>query len=130
MWGDQDILYTLVVEEEQLLSLVQLYSGITDTWVRCLNSWIFHQEVNLWSIMQPGVLIDYKAVRALDPAAARQMVLNYLSSGQTVAAAARAFGVTRPVVYAVRRKGRMGELKDTPRTPHHQPRKTPAALRY
>ncbi len=70
-------------------------------------------------------VIDYKALRRIDPVAARLAVLNYLAStGGNVAATARAFGITRPVVYAIRAKERTGELADQSHRPHRQPRKT------
>ncbi len=70
-------------------------------------------------------MIDYKALRRIDPVAARLAVLNYLAStGGNVAATARAFGITRPVVYAIRAKERTGELADQSHRPHRQPRKT------
>ena len=71
------------------------------------------------------MIIDYKALRDISPETARQAVLDYLTSvGGNVAATARAFGITRPVVYDI--KGREGDLRDRPRTPRRQPRKAPA----
>jgi len=76
--------------------------------------------------MQTGVRIDYKALRKINPEAARQAVLEYLAScGRNVAATARAFGITRPVVYDILRKRQEGDLRDRPKTPQHQPHKTP-----
>ena len=73
------------------------------------------------------MILDYKALRSINPETARHAVLGYLSSvGGNVAATARAFGITRPVVYDVIAKARSGDLQDRPRTPHHQPRKTTA----
>ncbi len=47
--------------------------------------------------MQPGALIDYKALRAINPAPARRAVLEYLaSSNHNIAHTAQAFGITRP----------------------------------
>lgn len=74
-------------------------------------------------------LIDYKALRRINPVAARQAVLDYLASqAGNVAVTARAFGVTRPVVYDIIAKAKSGNLQDRPKTPLHQPRKTPSAL--
>ena len=79
--------------------------------------------------MRPGTLIDYKALRLLHPETARQAVLNYLASnGGNVAATARTFGITRAVVYDIRAKARTGNLEDRPKTPHRQPRRTPAPV--
>lgn len=73
------------------------------------------------------MIIDYKALRDISPETARQAVLDYLTSvSGNVAATARAFGITRPVVYDI--KGREGDLRDRPRTPRRQPRKTAAAV--
>jgi len=77
--------------------------------------------------MSPGPLIDYKQLRRINPEAARQAVLEYLrSNSQNIAQAARAFGITRPVVYDILRKAAAGDLRDRPKTPRRQPRKTPA----
>ena len=76
--------------------------------------------------MQPGALIDYKALRAINPVAARLAVLEYLSScGHNIAHTARAFGITRPTVYDILAKQKEGDLHDRSKTPKHQPRKTP-----
>jgi len=76
--------------------------------------------------MQPGALIDYKTLRAINPVAARRAVLEYLAScGHNIAHTARAFGITRPVVYDILAKQNGGNLHDRPKTPKHQPRKTP-----
>ena len=56
-------------------------------------------------------------------------MLEYLaSSGDNVAATARAFGITRPVVYDILAKQQAGDLSDRPKTPHRQPGKTTAAV--
>lgn len=79
--------------------------------------------------MQPGVRIDYKALRAINPEAARRAVLEYhASAGHNVAATARTFGINRPVVYDIQAKARTGNLEDRPKRPHRQPRKTAAAV--
>jgi transposase-like protein len=71
------------------------------------------------------LLIDYKALRQIDPVAARHVVLDYLTNGGgNIAATARAFGITRPAVYAIRAKERRGDLTDGSHRPHRQPRKT------
>jgi len=76
--------------------------------------------------MQPGVHIDYKVLRRINPEAARRAVLEYLSScNHNVAQTGRAFGITRATVYAILDKAREGDLTDRPKTPHRQPRKTP-----
>ena len=72
--------------------------------------------------MQVGVRIDYKVLRRIKPEAARRAVLEYLSScNHNVAQTARAFGVTRATVYAIRDKAREGDLADRPKRPHRQP---------
>ena len=79
--------------------------------------------------MQPSVHIDYKALRRINPQAARRAVLDYLAScGHNIAATARAFGITRLVVYDILVKQRQGDLRDRSRAPKRQPRKTPAAV--
>lgn len=79
--------------------------------------------------MQVGVRIEYKVLRKINPAAARRAVLEYLySCGHNVTATARAFGISRSVVYAILTKEREGNLGDRPKTPHRQPRKTPAVV--
>jgi transposase-like protein len=79
--------------------------------------------------MPPGAPIDYHAVREISAPAARQMVIDYWAScGRNVSATARHFGISRPAVYAILRKARAGDLRDRPRTPRRQPRKTPAEV--
>ena len=79
--------------------------------------------------MQPGVRIDYKALKRIKPEAARRAVLEYLaSSGHKITATARAFGIPRPVVYDILAKQRAGDLSDRARTPHRQPGKTDPAV--
>jgi len=79
--------------------------------------------------MQPGARIDYKTLRRINPEAARLAVLEYLTScGHNIAATARMFGITRPVVYDILAKQRAGDLQDRSRAPRRQPRKTSPAL--
>jgi Ca2+-binding RTX toxin-like protein len=50
--------------------------------------------------MDPGIRIDYKTPRNVNPEAARQAVLEYLkTNGGNKDDAAKAFGINRPVVY-------------------------------
>lgn len=73
--------------------------------------------------------IDYKGLRRINPQAARQAVLEYLASvAGNVSRTAKAFGITRAVVYDIVRKARSGDLRDRPKTPRRQPKKTPAAV--
>lgn len=79
--------------------------------------------------MQLGARIDYKTLRKINPEAARRAVLEYLAScDHNIAETARVFGITRPVVYDILTKQREGDLRDRPKAPQHQPRKTPAAV--
>ena len=72
------------------------------------------------------MIIDYKALRGINPESARQAVLDYWASVEgNVAATARAFGITRPVVYDILAKAAGGDLKDGSKRPLRQPRKTP-----
>ena len=75
--------------------------------------------------MQPGIRIDYKALRRINPEAGRRAVLEYLvSSGHNIAATARAFGITRPLVYDILANQQTGDLSDLARTRRRQPAKT------
>jgi transposase len=70
--------------------------------------------------------IDYKELRKINPEAARQAVLEYLkTNGHNIAEASRVFGIQRPVIYDILAKSKEGNLKDRPKTPKHQPNKTP-----
>ena len=73
--------------------------------------------------------IDYKQLRKVNPEAARLAVLEYLKTNDhNVSQAAFVFSINRPVVYAIMKKEKEGDLRDRPRTPHHQPRGTASAL--
>lgn len=73
--------------------------------------------------------IDYKVLRKIDPVAARTCVLEYLKgSGGNVSEAARMFGINRPVVYGILRKGKESDLSDRSKAPHHSPSKTPPEI--
>jgi transposase-like protein len=79
--------------------------------------------------VNPGHHIDYKQLRQINPEAARRAVLDYLESlGGNISRTARAFGINRSVVYDILRKQASGDLSDRPRTPKHQPNKTPAVI--
>lgn len=79
--------------------------------------------------MQPGVRIDYKTLRKTSPETARLAVLEYLASCEhNITQTARTFGITRRVVYNILAKELEGELKDRPKTPHSQPRKTSSSV--
>jgi len=79
--------------------------------------------------MQPGVRIDYKVLRRVNPEAARLAVVEYLESCQrNITATARAFGITRPVVYDIVKRHQEGDLTDRSWAPKHQPQKTPAPI--
>ena len=79
-----------------------------------------------WSITRTGLLIDYKELRKINPATARQAVLEYLKgNGGNVSDAARVFGINRPVVYDIQRKQREGDLLDRSKAPRNHPRRTP-----
>ena len=81
--------------------------------------------------MNPGHHIDYKQLRALDPPAARMAVLNYLESiGGNIRQTAKVFGINRCVVYDILKKQASGDLADRPRTPKHQPAKTPVSIEH
>jgi transposase len=74
-------------------------------------------------------MIDYKRLRRLDPEAARQAVVDYHAwAGGNVSATAKAFAINRTVVYDILARSSAGSLADRPRTPHHQPFKTPPAI--
>ena len=73
--------------------------------------------------------IDYKELRKTSPEAARQAVVDYCkNNGHNVAEVARTFGINRCVVYDILRKWTEGDLRDRPKTPHHQPNRSPPEL--
>ena len=79
--------------------------------------------------MHPGHHIDYKQLRSINAETARQAVLEYLQSvGGNVSQTARVFGINRCVVYDILKKQAGGALSDLPRTPKHQPHKTPSSI--
>jgi DNA-binding NtrC family response regulator len=52
--------------------------------------------------MNPGICIDYKTLRNVNPEAAREAVLEYLkTNGGNKADAAKAFGINRTVLYDI-----------------------------
>ena len=75
--------------------------------------------------MTPGILIDYKQLRNINPQAARRAVLEYLkANGGNITRSASAFGINRAVVYDILEKEREGSLAGRSRAPRHQPRKS------
>ena len=73
--------------------------------------------------------IDYKELRKTSPEAARRAVVEYWrSDGRNVSATARMFGINRCVVYDILHKWAEGDLRDRPKTPKHQPNKTPSEI--
>ena len=76
--------------------------------------------------MRAGPRIDYRVLREVNAVAARLAVLEYLkTNGGNISDAARAFGITRPVVYDILEKEAEGDLGDRSREPKHQPNRTP-----
>ncbi|MEO0076123.1 MAG: helix-turn-helix domain-containing protein [candidate division WOR-3 bacterium] len=79
--------------------------------------------------MQNIPLINYKQLRKINPETARQSVIEFLkSTGNNISHTAKAFGINRSVVYDIIDKFQQGNLKDRPKTPHRQPRKTPPEI--
>jgi transposase len=73
--------------------------------------------------------IDYKALRKINPEAARMAVVEYLNSSDgNISDCAKAFGVQRPVVYDILRKHSEDNLCDRSKAPIHSPNKTPEEL--
>lgn len=72
------------------------------------------------------IIIDYQRLRKINPEAARTAVLEYLkSNGNNIANCAKAFGVTRMVVYDIIGKFKEGNLADRSRAPKKVANKTP-----
>jgi transposase len=72
-----------------------------------------------------GVRINYKALRKVNPEAARLAVLEYLNSnGGNISDCAKVFGIQRCIIYKILEKKKSGNLADSSRAPHNQPRKT------
>jgi len=75
--------------------------------------------------MKSGHHIDYKALREINPKAARLAVIKYLEgSGSNISDAARVFGIQRAVVYDILKKRGEGNLADRSRAPKSSPRRT------
>ena len=73
--------------------------------------------------------IDYKALRKINPEAARMAVLEYFkTSGGKVTDCARVFGIQRPVVYDIIAKNKEGNLCDRSKAPKTCPTQTPATV--
>jgi len=73
--------------------------------------------------------IDYKRLRKINAEAAREGVLEYLKmNNHNISEAAYIFGINRTVVYDITKKEMEGNLRDRPKAPEHQPRKTPKAI--
>ena len=80
-------------------------------------------------ISLPKGRIDYKQLRRINTEAARKAILEYLkTNNHNISEAASIFAINRPVVYDIIKRGIEGNLRDRSRTPHHQPRKTPALI--
>lgn len=72
---------------------------------------------------------DYKALRKINPEAARRAVVDYLkTNNRNISDAAAAFGINRTVVYDIIKRAKEGNLRDRPRVPKNQPRKTPREI--
>jgi len=79
--------------------------------------------------LKSGIHIDYKMLRKISPETARAAVLEYLNSnGGNITDCAYVFGINRPIVYKTIRKRNEGNLRDSSRTPLHQPKKTPSSI--
>ena len=75
--------------------------------------------------MRPGHRIEYKALRKINPEAARMAVLEYLSSnGRNISDTARVFRIQRAVVYDILKKQWEGDLTDRNKAPKTSPHKT------
>jgi len=72
---------------------------------------------------------DYKELRKINPEAARRAVLDYLkTNNHNISNAASYFGINRTVVYDIIKRSSEGNLRDRPRVPKSQPRKTPQEI--
>jgi transposase len=81
--------------------------------------------------MSPGARIDYKTLRKINPETARKAVMEYLkTNGGNKAETARVFGINRTVIYDILKKAGEGDLQDRPKTPNHQPNKTPPEIEF
>lgn len=70
-------------------------------------------------------MIDYKALRKINPEAARMAVIEYLNSnGGNISLTAKAFGIQRPVIYDILEKQKEGSLTDKSKAPKSSPNKT------
>ena len=72
-----------------------------------------------------SIKINYKKLRSINPEAARVAVLDYLTSnGGNIMDAAKTFGVQRNVIYSIKRKHEIGDLKDSSKAPKKIANKT------
>ncbi|MEW6663650.1 MAG: helix-turn-helix domain-containing protein [Thermodesulfobacteriota bacterium] len=86
-------------------------------------------NVNDGADVKRAIRTDYKKLRKINPEAARRAVLDYLeTNNQNISDAAASFGINRTVVYDIIRRSREGALRDRPRVPKRQPRKTPREI--
>lgn len=70
--------------------------------------------------------INYKQLRKISPEAARKAVLDHLQANSfNISKTATTFGITRAVVYDIISRNETGTLKDRPRVPKNQPKRTP-----
>lgn len=73
--------------------------------------------------------IDYKALRKVNPQAARLAVLEYLkTNGGNIADCACIFGIQRPVIYDIIGKEKEGDLTDRSKAPKRCPFQTSATV--
>ena len=75
--------------------------------------------------MITGIHLDYQELRTISPKAARQAILQILTSNKgNVAATARILHITRATVYKALSKKKTGDLTDCSRAPNRRPGKT------